>query len=91
MVLRTYLGAAGIWPLLGETLWSEWVKAAVPQKQWAGENSHIGDKTLERGITWGLVTDSEKAESKQKLKTKGKCAIADQGEQSSNTRDWVAG
>ena len=37
------------------------------------------------------VKDSEKAGSGQKLKTEDGCAIADWREQSSDTRDWVAG
>ena len=35
--------------------------------------------------------DSVKAGSGQKLKKKHGCAIADQGEQSSDTRDWAVG
>ena len=44
----------------------------------------------ERGTTRGLVTDNVKAGSGRKLKTKEKCVIAARGEQSSDTRDWVA-
>ena len=38
----------------------------------------------------GLVMDSIKAGSGRKPKTKDRCAIANPGEQNSDTRDWVA-
>ena len=55
-----------------------------------GKQAHLRQNSRER-YCWDLATDSEKAGSGRELKSEDGCAIADPGEQSSDTRDWVAG
>ena len=78
-----FLGAAGIQPLLSETLPQRGGKgqshSPLEVRGW-GKQPHL-IKTWERSIAWGLVTESEKAVSGQQLKTEEGCEIADSGEQ----------
>ena len=90
---QAFLVATDIWPLLIQPLLSE----TLPQRGRAGQSHSLSEvrarKTAasETKLGRGLVTDCVKVGSGQKLKTKDRCAIADRGEQNSDTRDWVAG